>query len=218
MQMHYPMSKNTPAIMDILDGYHRYIAISQVVREFPDWDYPMEIRIVSFTEEKAKQFIYQKDQKTKMKQIDSAAMNQYSPANTVVTNLNTNPGSNLRGMITKTGRIDPAFLGAVIGSYYFGEKRKYSVKETLDISNDLQQKFNQLTTEDTTLLDHEFTEHELQIIIFCFANGISDAATINRMITESATIDKSNFKLGQNGKVKRKLSNELTRILKEEGG
>ncbi len=43
----------------------------------------MEIRIVSFTEEKAKQFIYQKDQKTKMKQIDSAAMNQYSPANTV---------------------------------------------------------------------------------------------------------------------------------------
>lgn len=93
----------------------------------------MEIRIVSFTEEKAKQFIYQKDQKTKMKQIDSAAMNQYSPANTVVTNLNTNPGSNLRGMITKTGRIDPAFLGAVIGSYYFGEKRKYSVKETLDM-------------------------------------------------------------------------------------
>lgn len=41
----------------------------------------MEIRIVSFTEEKAKQFIYQKEQKTKMKQIDSAAMNQYSPAN-----------------------------------------------------------------------------------------------------------------------------------------
>ena len=153
-----------------------------------------------------------------MKQIDSAAMNQYSPANAAVTQLNTNPTSNLRGMITKTGQIDPAFLGAVIRSYYFGEKRKYSVKETLDISNDLQQKFNQLTTEDTTLLDHEFTERELQIIIFCFANGISDAATINRTITESADIDKLTFKLGQNGKVKRKLINELTRILKEEGG
>ena len=58
-----------PKMMDILDGYHRYIAISQAVRDNPDFDYTMEIRIVSFSEEKAKQFIYQKDQKTKMKKI-----------------------------------------------------------------------------------------------------------------------------------------------------
>ena len=179
----------------------------------------MEIRIVSFTEEKAKQFIYQKDQKTKMKQIDSAAMNQHSPANTVVTQLNTNPTSNLRGMITKTGNIDPAFLAAIISFYYFNApKKKYTVKETLDVTNDLQQKFNTLVTADTNWLDHEFTERELQIIIFCFANGVNDAATINRMISASADIDKATFKLGQNGKVKRKLINELTRILKEEGG
>ena len=205
---------NAPAIMDILDGYHRYISLSQVIRDNPDFDYPMEIRIVSFSEEKAKQFIYQKDQKTKMKQIDSAAMNQYSPANAVVTSLNTNPGSNLRGMITKTANIDPAFLAAIISFYYFNTpKKKYTVKETLDVTNDLQQKFNTLVTADTNWLDHEFTEKEIQTIMFCFYNGIDDPNKIRQMIDGTTDIDPQHFKLNQNSKVKRKLINELTERL-----
>lgn len=204
---------NAPAIMDILDGYHRYIALSKVFQEQPDFDYPLELRICSFPEEKAKQFIYQKDQKTQMKKIDSESMNQYNPANTVVTNLNTNPGSNIRGLIAKSSQIDPAFLAAVIGSYYFKEKRIYSVKETLDVANDLQQKFNQLTTEDTAWLDHEYTEREIQIIIFCFVNNVSDNVTIRDMITAAEDISNIQFGLNNKGGVKQKLVNELTKKL-----
>ena len=70
----------------------------------------MIIQLVTFPEEKAKQFIYQEDQKTQMKRIDSAAMNQYNPANTVVTKLNSDPNSNIRGMIVKNnGKIDPSW-------------------------------------------------------------------------------------------------------------
>ena len=49
--------------LDIIDGYHRYIAISRALIENKDFDYPMELRLVNFSEEKAKQLIYQKDQK-----------------------------------------------------------------------------------------------------------------------------------------------------------
>ena len=113
------MPENTPAIMDILDGYHRYIAISQVVREYPEWDYQMELRITTFTEEKAKQFIYQNDQKTQMRRINSESMNQYSPSNIVVEKLNTNPSSNIRGQISRNnGNIDFSFLSAVIHTCY----------------------------------------------------------------------------------------------------
>ena len=115
------------AIMDILDGYHRYIGVSQVIRENPDFDRPWELRLCTFTEEKAKQFIFQNNQKNKMKRVDSNSMNQYSPANSVVEKLNSNPTSNLRGIITKTGNIDPAFLAAVIGNYYFSMSHNQEV-------------------------------------------------------------------------------------------
>ena len=111
--LHFSRQKH-PTIMDILDGYHRYISMSEIVREDPTFDYPMMIQIVSFSEEKARQFIFQEDQKTQMKKVDSAAMNQYNPANTAVAKLNTDPNSNLRGEIVKTtGKIDPSFLAAL---------------------------------------------------------------------------------------------------------
>ena len=206
------MPKNTPAIMDILDGYHRYIAISQVVREYPEWDYQMELRITTFTEEKAKQFIYQNDQKTQMRRINSESMNQYSPSNIVVEKLNTNPGSNIRGQINRNnGNIDFSFLSAVIHAYYFNDRsKKYSMKEIITVANDLQKKWNSLTTEDMNWLEHQYTEKEVQVIIFCFANDVYDAATIRAMMDKADTIDPTLFKLGQKTSVRKKLVDALT--------
>ena len=171
----------------------------------------MIIQLVTFSEEKARQFIYQEDQKTKMKRIDSAAMNQYNPANTVVTKLNSDPNSNIRGMVVKNnGKIDPSLLSALISSYLFDNTRKATVKETLDVTNNLEEKFNQLTSENTEWLDHEFTQKELQVIMFCFVNGCSDNETIAKMIELSDTIDSNNYHLNKNMRVKRKLVNELT--------
>lgn len=205
------------SIMDILDGYHRYISMSEIVREDPTFDYPMMIQIVSFSEEKARQFIFQEDQKTQMKKVDSAAMNQYNPANTTVAKLNSDPNSNLRGEIVKTtGKIDPSFLAALVFSYYFSQPgKKYTTKETLDITNDLEAKFNQLTSENTDWLSHQFSERDLQVIMFCFANGISDDATIRQMIEAAKPIDSKHFNLTNTSKVKRKLINELTARLND---
>ena len=73
---------------DILDGYHRYIAMSNLYNRNNSFDYPMELRVVCFSEETARQFIWQEDQKTKMRKMDSESLNQNSPANQVVNLIN----------------------------------------------------------------------------------------------------------------------------------
>ena len=54
---------------DIIDGFHRYTAMCMEKDANPDFNYPMELRIVQYDEIKAKQFIWQQDQKKKMKNV-----------------------------------------------------------------------------------------------------------------------------------------------------
>ena len=203
-----------PKMMDILDGYHRYIAISQALRDNPGLDYEMEIRIVSFSEEKAQQFIYQKDQKTQMKRVDSATMNKYNPANVVVDTINSSPRSNLQGEISRNnGNIEYPFLSSLITYYYFRDKRKkYSRKQIIETANDLIAKFNNLTSEDTGWIGHRYINRELQVVMFCFSKGISDAATIRSIIDRTAGLDSNIFALTNDSLVKQKLINQLTAL------
>ena len=69
---------------DILDGYHRFRALSDIYNLDETFDYSMELRIVSFSDEEARQFIYQEDQKTKMRRIDSESYNQNNFANQII--------------------------------------------------------------------------------------------------------------------------------------
>ena len=61
---------------DLLDGYHRYITLSNCFNNDINFDYPMEIRIMFKDEEDARQFIYQEDQRTPLSKIDVSAMNK----------------------------------------------------------------------------------------------------------------------------------------------
>ena len=83
---------------DILDGYHRFVAMRELIEENPDFDYVMELRISEWVENQAQQFIFQQDQKTKMKATDSKSFNQFSLANRIVERLNT-------GMYSISGKI-----------------------------------------------------------------------------------------------------------------
>lgn len=206
-----------PKMMDILDGYHRYIAISQAMHDDPDLDFPMELRIVSFSEEKAKQFIFQNDQKTRMTRVDSAALNQYSPANQVVEELNSSATSNLQGQISRNdGNISFPFFSALVRYYYFYEKnKKYTIKDRITVTNDLKAKFNDLTSEDPDWLDHRYTERELQVIMFCFANMVRDAKTIREVLNRSEGIDNQFFRLGKRLVVQKRLTDKLETILEE---
>ena len=100
--------------LDILDGYHRYIAMSKVCTEFPDFDYEMELRIVQFTEDKARRFIWQEDQKTKMSKVDSESMDTAKLSNKIVERINRS-NCILAGNISRNaGIINAAQLSNII--------------------------------------------------------------------------------------------------------
>ena len=200
--------------LDILDGYHRYIAISRISMENPNFDYPMELRLVNFSEEKAKQLIYQKDQKTKMRQVDSNSMNQYNPANIIVDQLNSDPSSNVQGMIKRNGgQINYTELAAMVDYYWFREmKKKPSRKDILTIKKELQDKFNIYISSNLSLADHIFNTKELHIIIYCFKYRNDYVKSINNLIGMIDSIPSDLFNI-TNGKVRRKLVNEFEKRL-----
>ena len=86
---HYDRETNTLIIstlkeFDIIDGYHRFVAIQRICAVDDKFDLPMELRITCFSENKARQFIWQEDQKTKMSRVDSESFNRYNTANIIV--------------------------------------------------------------------------------------------------------------------------------------
>ena len=99
---------------DILDGYHRYLGMSQVYNEDNNFNYPMEIRVTNFQLSKAQQFVFQKDQKTKMKKVESDSYDQYSVANRIVSLINGDPACYLHGQIGRAGEIISSVDMAII--------------------------------------------------------------------------------------------------------
>lgn len=154
---------NNIKMFDIVDGYHRLLGIFKVLKDNADFDYSMELRITNYDDNKAKQFIYQEDQKTKMKKVQSDAYNIYSFANRVITKLNANPACDIQGMITMSGEhISQAWLGNLIENWMFYKKTKTEGRQIInDVENSLVTAFNALTTYDKTYLDKKYSYIEL---------------------------------------------------------
>ena len=148
----FSFSNNTLTIreikqFDIIDGYHRYIAMSQIYDVNKDFDYNMEIRIVCFSEQKAQQFIYQEDQKTQMKKIDSDSLNQNNAGNIVCQRLNADPLCNLQGLINRNdGVISAGEFCLLINYFYFKNINKSDVKtRIIQVTKELKEKLNAIT-------------------------------------------------------------------------
>lgn len=169
---------------DILDGYHRYRTISKIHNENPSWDYPMELRIVSFQESKAKQFIYQEDQKTKMSKVASNAMNSAAEQNKIVAQLNEDSGFVLNGLINmNNGIINAGELAAIIGKCWY-TKQYTSVIETAKMNAEIRKKLKKgitkviETDEDrlTTKWDRQF----LFAVVKCIKENV-DLSLVNEL-------------------------------------
>ena len=122
--------------LDILDGYHRYIAMSKIYSQNPDFDYEMELRIVQFNEEKARRFIWQEDQKTKMRKIDSDSMDVAKVSNKIVDRMNNDSRFILCGKISRNkGIINAAYLANIIDIVYLkGIKKSEELRVVKTIS------------------------------------------------------------------------------------
>lgn len=201
---------------DISDGYHRYIAMCQIADSNPDFNYKMELRIINFSIDKVKQFIYQEDQKTKMKRVDSKSMNINSPANIVTDRLNSDPRFNLRGKINRNeGLINYSEFAALVEYLYFKDTKESGTKEIIQIKDDIRDKFNFFTETNIEYLDHRFDYLELAIMLYRFKEtdemSTSEVNKIIDMIRRKEEIDKRTI----NGKIpKKKFINEIKKLEK----
>lgn len=160
---------------DILDGYHRYIAMSKLYNTNKKFDYAMELRLVNFTDDKAKQFIWQEDQKTKMRKVYSDAYNQNDGANKIVQRLNVDSTCNLSGMISQNkGIVNSAYLGEAISQIYMkGVTKKSEATKVILVTRDLKEKFNYITEQDQALLIKKWDRKFTVCVVLCCSLDIA---------------------------------------------
>ena len=203
---------------DMTDAFHRYIAACQSRDLNPEFDYPMELRIVNFTEDKAKQFIYQEDKKTQMKKVDSRSMNMNSAANMVVTRLNENIRCNLKGLISRNeGLIHFGELADLVNYFYFkGIAKDKERTITMQAVKELTDNFNLLTEHNEKYLEHKIDYKTLLAAMFCFNyfkdKDKSKMCEVIEYVAE--TMEKSDNKKFRNKNLSKPLMSEIEKIVK----
>ena len=150
---------------DIIDGYHRYIAMSNIFNEDPKFDYPMELRVVCFSEEHAKQFIWQEDQKTRMRKLDSDSLNQNSSANQIINMINHDSF-----FVNIIGRnkaiIDQGLAANLIEKIWFNTDKKIDRKRIIGVRDIITSYLFGMFGSDDKLFDKPWS-YEFTVVAFC---------------------------------------------------
>jgi hypothetical protein len=171
----------------------------------------MEIRIINFTDEKTRQFIFQEDQKTKMAKVDSNTMNTSRHSNITIDRLNEMSGFDLNGQIGRnTGTVSYTGLAEVIEYFYFREKKNYSNINIIQAANDVKVKLNTLTGYDINYLTKPLGVKELAIIFYVFS--IEKDAEKACMIIDKALNNNIAQKIKQT-KVAKPMFNSISQLI-----
>lgn len=204
---------------DISDGYHRFIAACQLKDINAEFNYSMELRIVNYTEDKAKQLIYQEDKKTFMKKVDSRSMNMNRAANITVTRVNENIRCNFKGLINRNeGLIHFGELADLVDYFYFkGINKEKERSVMIQAVKELTENFNLLTEYNTEYLEHKMSYRTLLTAMYCFDyfKDNKDKTKMCEVIEKAAkVIEKSESKKLLNKTPRRNLMSEIEEVVK----
>ncbi len=186
---------------NVIDGFHRYIAACKASDADPCFEFNWELRIVNFSDDKAKNFIYQEDKKTPMKKVDSNSMNMNDAANIVVTKLNENARCNIKGLINRNeGLINFGEMSELIRFFFFKEINKKESNNLLIISivKYLCECFNALTEFDLKYVENKYSYKQLFIVIYMFYTYRNQGqnkmcAIIDAMVARQDELDNKKF-------------------------
>lgn len=153
---------------DILDGYHRYLSIGMTSDVNPDFNYPMELRIVNWDSEKARRFVFQMDKKTKMRKIDAQSFDAISLSNRITSRLNESAESPFRGEIRTNGGILPyADIAAYVKLMFCqGLPTNRDNYYVMYISTDIIASLNALVEYDMTYLTRHYDKKEMVLLFY----------------------------------------------------
>lgn len=162
--------KITTDHFDILDGYHRFIALSKASNLDPDFDYVMEIRFTQYPPGQDEYFTYQEDQKTHMTKMQSKALDPSDLGNQICKTLNADFEFLLNNQLLRSGGIiDMSVMSETIRFVYLDNPipQKDLVKTRLSITNELKTKLNQMISKDLTLTEKNWSPIFIVSCIVC---------------------------------------------------
>lgn len=223
VDFYYDSGDNTLVInklrwFDICDGYHRYVAMREEKDENPEFNYNWELRIINFTEERAKYFVYQEAQRAKLSKADANTMDIFAISNRIADGLNRDSAFNLFGEINNSGGNIPlsAFIKAL--NYFYANNKEYKNENIfrLNVIKDLREKFNYLTNTNDKYLTQKYSFLDIIIIFYIFTkdielNKMSDY--IQEMEKRATEIDKRKVRLSRN--ITKNLISDLDKIFAE---
>lgn len=203
---------------DITDGYHRFLGAANAFELHDDFNYNMELRITTFSEDKALRFINQEDKKNHMKKIDSKSMNTNDPSNMLVKRINEDSNFDLKGKISRNeGLISFSEFSELIRYFYFkGVDKKDERRIMLSAKSEIVNNFNKLTEYNVVYLEQRMSYEILLSAMFCFdyfKNKNIESSNICQIIEKTAEIINSSNK---RNKFKRmKVGDALMKCVKE---
>lgn len=153
---------NEQVPFDILDGYHRYIAMSNLYNLDETFDYPMEIRILFLSEENAKQFIYQEDQRTPLSKADSNAMNKNDAGVKVCRFVKQKLGNEI---VSQQGIINETLLVKLIDLLYIKNNTTYERSKLISIANEIVSIIEDTAMDIPELLDTKWSNNFTIVMI-----------------------------------------------------
>lgn len=207
---------------DISDGYHRYVTTCSIHDDDKEgtFNYNMELRIVNFSDDKVRQFIFQEDQKTKMKKVDSNSFNMNKAANVVVTRLNESPMCNLQGLISRNqGIINFGYLADFVSYFYFKSVTNKEKEKSVTIAalKELTENFNMITEYDDKYLEKSYSFRQLAAIM-CMFDYFKDKdkrhmlEIMDEVIKRTEKLDSKKF---YSKTPKKSMMNDIEAIIKE---
>lgn len=154
---------------DMTDGYHRLVALEKVMEIDPEFDYIMEMRLTSFSEEKANFFIWQEEQRTPMIKSSIKSYNMDDISNKISKKINETSSCNLSGNITRGGLIDFSTFSDCIDYFYIrGMKEKEKKIAIVTTTREIIECINILTETNPDIISWNFTKMEILVMIYVF--------------------------------------------------
>ena len=198
---------NQMSQFDILDGYHRYVAISKAFNKNNNFDYNMELRIAYWPEEKAQRFISQEDKKTKMLKIDSDSFDMDSIANRIVQRLNMDPLFVLSGQISRNAGIinapEMAKLINVLWKPPKKAKRDVFVQLANQIREQIKEGMETIIGEKPQLLNQRWDFRFLSCVMVAIFKGNNNIETVKKYYSSCDKDIRPSMNYSQKGLIKK---------------
>ena len=196
----------------LIDGYHRTIAMSEIYQADQDFKIQMQLQVVAFDSDTASAFVFQLDQKTFMKKVESDSYDPYSITSRIIARINRSPEFLLQNEIGRNGaKIDQAKLGKLI-EYYWMTERITKMEQPVFITNTaktIREKLNTILEQDTALLTNGFDDTQLFVVMFVIHKADEGLITnlyqaYSNLINSLTAEEKTYMTVNSQGKVRRK--------------